>query len=223
MSKKGKKADVGRIYRQQVLSGYERAIQPGNKDGGSEENKQVEDVASEDISQEGCYLVSVTFIVDKVGNDGNGNLYNISVNDDSDLLITPVSKRSKKPTKPTVTVHQEKSAKTTKIPMVYGIHQEGQYTLSLASEHTLPRAIASIYSFILVQANRAIERTLFKPTHQEANDDTRERAKGSLTQEDVGANKTARRGKKIRSEVLPKTAPETTAKVDEIDRPVLGG
>lgn len=216
--------DVRRIYRQQVLSGFRHLIQPSHKDSDSpsDEQRGTQELPPE-FWQQREYQVSISVIIETLSPGSHEYKYQICINDDTDILITPTSKRRKKVPKQIATIHQETITKTRKIPMVYGIHEEKKRTLSYPDGFSIGQGITEFYSFLLGQIDRAIEHIVQQQKNQKGNDDARERTKSSPSQENVGDDKKTGRGSKVRTKVRTKAIPENTAKVDETNWSLLGG
>lgn len=217
MTMKEQMKDVRPIARQLVLSGMRDSIQPKDVfgDGSSEESERQETAKKPDW-QSKVYNISITFQFEQVSVDGDKHVYSILFNDDANLLATPISTRSKKAIGPTVTIPQKKS-KSKKMAMVYRVHESGSATFSHPVGQAALRDVAEVYSFILGQIDDAIQFRLQQQAEQTTGNDTRQRDKGTLAPKDVGRHQTARRGEKIRAQVLPETLPETSPALVETD------
>jgi hypothetical protein len=210
------------LYRQQVLSGYERFVQPENQDDSSSQDEQGREETPKGFWQQKSYLLSIPIIIEKTGFRGDEYQYKILINDDADIPVSSYSARSKKATSSPVTIHSETSSKTNKIPMVYGIHEGEVNPFSHPDGRGVPELIASIYSYVLGQIDRTLQRAVQFPAQQEGNDDARQRNKGTQSHKSLGANMDGRRGKKVRAEVRAEATSESSSKVDENDREILG-
>lgn len=223
MSKKVEKKNVGRIYRQQVLSGYEHIIQPQDTDGNSPSNEQRrEEKVKPSFWQQKSYQVSFSVIIEKVGDSGDQHNYRIHLNGDSDISLSPISIRSKKVSQSPYTIHQPQAKKGIKIPLVYGIHKSGVRSLSYPDGYSIPEGIAHVYSFLLGQLDRAIECTLQQQENQAGNDDSGQRAKGTQSPENLGEHQAEGWSEKVLPEIRNETVPEKDTMVDGTPWKILG-
>lgn len=218
MSKKGNVQNVGRIYRQQVLSGYEHINQPSDTNGDSSQDEQRgEEKLSSKFWQSKTYQVSIKLIIEKTSNGGDEHKFTIRLNDDNDVLISPYAKQSKRVSKDAFTILGSSSRKTVSLPMVYGIHKAGVCTLSPSSGNSLPETIAQLYSFLLVQLDRTVECIILKQENKTGDDDNGERVQSDESPKVLGSNKAKGRSAKILPKVRDETIPEIPAKMVETD------
>jgi hypothetical protein len=215
-TKKGKQ-NARRIYRQQVLSGFERVVQPANANSGSEANGK-RDETPQDITGKKYYQVLIPVIIEEISSSDLEHNIKLHFNADADLLVSAYSLRGKKAIEPSVTVPRATGEKVNKVPMVYGVHTSGMYTLSYPIGHKPHEGIADIYSTILGQIDTACKRALLKPEKQERDANARKRDESTQPPKDLGANKKARRGKALRAKIRIEALPETSTKLDETDR-----
>jgi hypothetical protein len=222
MSKKGSR-NVGRYYRQQVLSGYEHFIQQEKQDNDSASVEQRgTQAAIWNAREQACYQILVPVIIEKISVDSERYGYKILLNDDVDILVAPYSKRGKKTTKPPTSIPGKTGQKSSSLRMVYGVHATGQPPLSHPLELNVPEALARLYSFILGKIDATLQCTLQQLENPPGDDDTRERAESASPPKSVGANKEGRRSKKVRAKILPEALSEIPAQVDELDGALLG-
>lgn len=219
-AKKGP-GNARRIYRQQVLSGWERVNQPENTNSGSETPRSGNETP-QDITGKKYYQVLIPVIIETVGASDLEYNIRIHLNANADLLISPYSLGSKKAVEPTIAVPRENGEKVSKVHMVYGIHTSGMYSLSYPIGHKPQQGIAEFYSFLLGKIDDALQRALLKPEKQKVNDDARERVKSSPTPKNLGTNKAKGRREKVHPEIQPETLSETSTGMDETNGEVLG-
>lgn len=222
MSQKVQK-NVRRLYTQQVLSGFKHLIQPADQDGDSPQNEQrgAEKLPQEFWKQKN-YQISISVIIEDVSTDSNEHQYKISINDDADILISPVSRVRQKTPKQVVTIHQETNSQTRKVPMVYGIHEGGISSLSYPIGYSIGRGITEFYSFLLGQIDRAIERVVLEQKNETGNDDTGKREKSPQSPKDLGDDTETRRSSKVRNKIRNENKPKNRSSVDEANGKILG-
>lgn len=218
--KKGPK-NVRREYRQSFISGFEHLAQSRDENGNRKTDVVVESSAPIKRGQ-GMYNVSVTFVIEQVSNDSGEYVYRILLNDDPDISVLPISKRSKKAIGQVASLPKAGNKGGDSFSMVYGIHESGKRPLSHTPEHPVFRVASQVYSFLLGTIDRAIECTILIPNDTKTNDDAGERVQGPQSQESLGANKKAGRSKKIRAKILPEATPEKATSMVEINGPILG-
>lgn len=216
------KTNVRAIARQLVLSSFGGSVQSRDvfSDGSTQPVGEQKDSAKPNWEQKN-YKLSFTVQLEEISVDGDKHVYQISLNDDANLSMLPISKRSKSATGQAVTVPQKKS-KSKKVAVVYGIQQDGKLSLPHTSGLKSLTGIADFYSWLLGQIDDAIQFRLQQQKNQKTDDDAGKRDESPQPQEDVGKHKKAGRGKKVRAEVLPEALPEEAAVLVENDGPVLG-
>jgi len=217
------KQNVGTLYTQSVLSGYSHLLQSSNTDGNSTPDEQRGEASPQELKREQkAYKVFVPFVVEKVGGDSDKLTYSIHLNGNTHLLVSPYSIRGKTASQDGVTVPFKEDEKTVKVRLDYGVHQTGKYPLSHPDGHSPIIQIAHITGFVLDAINATIERTILKPTQEEAILDARECAESASTSTDVGTHKAKRRGKKVHPKVHAETLPKVPPQLDETNGSVLG-
>jgi hypothetical protein len=189
MSKKGKTKNARLHYRQQFLSGYESLGERKNSASGSEENGSKTNETSPDITGKKYYQVLVPIIIETVSTNDFEHNIRLHLNANSNVSISAYSLIGKKAIEPTIAIPRETGEKAIKIPMVYGVHPSGEYSLSYPIGYKPHTGFAEIYSFILGKVDSALRRGLLKPEKQENDENARKRAKGSPTPQDLGKDK----------------------------------
>jgi len=218
MSKKGSEKNVGLIYRQQVLSGYERINQPTNTNGDSTQNEQGrKKELPKQFWQSKAHQVSIQLVVEKVSNGSNEHRFKIRLNDDTNVLVSSYTKQSKRVSEEFASIPGTSGRKAISLPVVYGISENGVSALSPTDGHTIPEFVASVYSFVLGQLDRTIERIILEQENKASNDDTGKRLESDKSPQVVGNNQAGRRGKKILSEVRDEAGTEVPAKMVQAD------
>lgn len=201
-------------YRQQLLSGWSGFGKPENWHGDSTQEEQPE-ATEVHLTKQKAYHVSIPVIIEPVSVSGNELQYKICIYDDLDLSVSPFSTRGKRPLAPTIGIPGEKSSRAIKIPMVYGVYENGDTPLSHTNKSRLFDLTASIYSAVLGAIDTAIERAIFDLEKQAANDDTGERIEGASTPKSLGDNTASGRSKKVLPKVLSETLPKESTGLDE--------
>lgn len=220
-SKKGLQS-VRPRYRQAFLSGYEHLTQPKNENG--DRKKDLEDAEiTEPPRGKRSYNLSLQVIIEQAGNDSGEYLYKIRLNDNANLLVAPYSITGKKDIGPASSLPKETGQGVYVLPLVYGIHEGGNGTLSHPNGRDILQETSHIYGWLLGQLDRAIKCTVLKPENEATNDDTGQRKEGTPTPKSMGTNKKARRGKKVLPKVLPETPSEKAAELVEDDWEILVG
>jgi len=215
--------NVGTVYTQSLLSGYEHLLQSSNTDGNSPPTEQRGEETPQELKREQkAYKVLGPVIIEKVGGDSDKLTYAIHLNGNPDLLVSPTSTRSKTTPQNGIAVHHAKSKKTVKVRLDYGIHQTGQYPLSHSNGVSPLIQIAHITGFILDAINTTIERTIFLPEKTKSVLDPGSSPEGTPTQENVGTHKAKRRSKKVHPKIHSEALPEVSPQLDEPNRSVLG-
>jgi len=210
-------------YTQQVLSGYERFLQPTNTNGDSSSDEQGRKTTPQELKREQkTYQILVPLILEKVGGDGDKLTYAIHFNGNTYLLVSPYSIRGKKASQDATTIPFKADEKTVKVRLDYGIHQTGQYPLSHPDGTNPLIQIANIVGYILDAIDTAIECTILKPEKTQSVLDTRERAESTQPQENVGTHKAKRRSKKVHPKIHSEALPEVSPQLDEPNGSVLG-
>jgi len=223
MAKRSKKQNAISQFHQQVLSGWSSYGKPENWDSGGDEAQQGgEETASKSIFKSSTYLLSIPVIIEQASVLGNEHVFSISLNDDTHLSISTYSKRSKKKSKETVTIHPAESRKFPPVHLVYGIHENGQLSLPSFAKQEMVEIVAQVYSQILGKINSAIQRALYERAKRATNDDSGKRSESSPTSKSVGEPKKRGGGKKIRAEVLPETVSKVPAELVEVNGAILG-
>lgn len=223
MSNKGNVNNARRLYRQQVLSGFEHIYQPKDEDGNSSQDEQGgEEKLPSKFWQSKAHQISIKLIIEKVGTSGDEHKFRIRLNDDTDIFVSTYAKQSKRVSKETATIPGKGNGKTVSLPMVYGIQQSGNRALSPTDGHSLPEAIAQLYSFLLVNLDRTIERIILEQENTSANDDTGKRVQGDEPPKKLGTNKAKGRRSKVLSEVRDEAIPEVSPQVVETYGEILG-
>ena len=218
---RNKPKNVRREYRQSYLSGFEHPAQPRDENGNRETDIVVE--GSKPIPRgKGGYQVSVTFVIEPIGNDSGKHNYRVLLNDDPDILITPYSIRGKKATGQAAYAPKKGIKGGDSFSLVYGVHESGNRSLSHTTQHPLSRVLPQIYSFLLGAIDTAVECTILVPENETANDDPGERIEGSATQKVLGTNTQKGWRKKVRTKVQSETVPEEATGMVEINGTVLG-
>lgn len=221
MKKQKGNINVRREYRQSFISGFEPVVQSRDENGNRKTDVVVE--SSPPVKRgAGMYQVTLTFIIESVGDYRDEHAYRILLNDDPDISVLPVSKRSKKAIGQAARLPKKGLKGGDSFTMVYGIQPSGQRTLSHTPQHPLQRVAPQIYSYLLGAIDRAIECTILEPEDETSNDDARKRSEGTPTQENVGTDKKKGRRKKVLPEILPETLPEEASGMVEVDGTVLG-
>jgi len=223
MISKQKRENVVKRYRQLFLSGYEHTAQSSDEKRDSQKNAKIPEQRPEVPRGKGSYNVSVQFVIEEIGNDCGKHTYRVLLNDDPNILIAPYSIRSKKETGQTFNLPKKNIKGGTSFSVVYGVHEKGGSSLSHTEQHKIQFVTPLLYSFILGAIDRAIECTVLEPNKEQANDDTNKRIESTPPPKNVGTDKKAGRGKKIRAKVLPKALPEEAAGVVETNGSLLGG
>jgi len=215
--------NVGTVYTQSLLSGYEHLLQSSNTNGDSSSDEQGRKTTPQELKREQkAYQILVPLILEKVGGDGDKLTYAIHFNGNTHLLVSPYSIRGKKTSQDATTVPFKTDEKTVKVRLDYGIHQTGQYPLSHPNGYSPLIQIAHITGFVLDAINTTIERTIFLPEKTESVLDPGSSAEGTPTQENVGTHKAKRRSKKVHPKIHSEALPEVSPQLDEPNRSVLG-
>lgn len=222
MSKSRKVSNVEARLRQQVLTGWSDYGKPEGYGGGNEETKP-EPKTSPNFWKQKSYIAFVPVIIEQVGIHGNGNEYAIQVATDIDISLHTFSRRSKVISKQAHSISGAKGKAAYKIPVVYGIQQEGDDTLSHPPGYTTVQAVANTYSSFLGKIATALKCLLLNSQGETSGTvDTGQRKEGARTPKDLGEPKTPRRGGQVRAKVRDETLPKESANLDETNRKVLG-
>lgn len=219
----GKNTDVRPVARQFVLSGWSDSIQPKDvySDGTTNEPRGEEATQGGREWQQKVYKLSFSLIVEQVSDDGNQHVYKVLVNDDSDLLVSTYSKRSKKTTSSALAVPKKKS-KGKSLALVYGVHPDGKCTLSHPTGQAGAILTAELYSWLLGQIDDVIQYRLQQQNKQTTDDDTGQRVESASTPTNVGGHQTRGRGKALRPKVRAEALPEEGAGMVETYGEILG-
>jgi len=225
MSKKTKERlkNARRQYRQQFLSGFEPVVQPGNEDGNSKTVTSVQNGPTQVKQGERSYYISIPVIIEQVSNDNQQYIYRILLNDDPDLFVSPYSIRSKKATGQAAYLPKTHIKGGSSFSMVYGVHKDGDGSLSHTQQHPIQQVAPQLYSYILGAIDRTIQCTLLLPERQKTVDDTGQRKERAPISEVIRTYTEKRRGKKVLPEVLPEALPEEATILVETDGTILGG
>jgi len=220
MSNKEQQKDVRRVYRQQLLSGFKGYGQPKEWNGNSE--KTVNPHQETKLPKSKSYTVFIPVIITKTSMEGDEHKYSISLNAYTDISMSPHSPRSKRATKPVISIPGEAGKKADKIPVVYGVQQDGSYSLSSTVGLPTIRAMQVIYSNVLGTLDRAIQFALQQQEDAQSDDDTGQRVKGSFSPKNVAKNKARGRSKKIRAKIRAEATPKESSVLDEAIGKILG-
>lgn len=219
---KRKVNNVESRLRQQVLSGWSGYGQP---DGYSDSNQvqQREEKTSPNFWEQKSYIAFIPVIIEPAGTGSDGNEYSIQVAANVDIPLHTFSRRGKNISKSSVSIPGKKGPAYHSIPVVYGIQQNGDDTLSHPTGYTTVQAIANVYSGFLGKVATALK-CLLQHTEGEAPGtvDTGKRKEGTQSPKDLGEPKKSRRSGAIRPKVRDETIPEMPAKLDETNGSILG-
>lgn len=215
--------DVKSGLRQLVLSGFQGYGKPErNGNNGAEQSVKQEAPQGARYWQQKAYIVTVPVVIEPAGSGSDGNEYTVYIPDDANLLIAPYSARSKRTLAPAFTIHSQESTKNVKVPVVYGISENGKRSLSHPARYTTVQGIANIYSSFLGRIATTIECLLQHGENKAGADDTGKREKGTRPPKSVGATKKSGRGKKVLPEILPEAPTEDATVLVENGGEILG-
>lgn len=217
MSKSRKASNVEARLRQQVLSGWSGYGQPEGHSAGDEEAKPKPQTPKSFWEQK-SYIAFVPVIIEPTGIHSDGNEYTIQIAADVDIPLHSYSRRSKSISKQAHSIPGAKGKASYKIPVVYGIQQDGVCSLSHPAGYTTVQAVANTYSSFLGKIATTLECLLLNSQGKtESTENSGQREKGTRTSKDLGKPKTSRRSSKIRSEIRNETSSEIPTSVDEAD------
>ena len=209
-------SSAGQRYYQLSLSGQSVELQQENENSDSAQNEQEKAKRTQEgFRKAKGYKVNVTFVVIPAEFPNSEHLYQIHLNDNSDLLITPIAPNGKADPRQAVSVAQKKARKTYSIRMVYGISEDGKCSLSPATIGEALPAISELSGQVLGKIATAVERALFFTEDQKGSDDTRSSNSSTLPPENLGKPEKRRRGKKIRGKIRDEDLSEETTDLVE--------
>lgn len=211
--------NVRRRYYQQVLAGFGAVLQPKNKDSDSASEKPSPASPPPFDWQQEKYLVYVPAIIKKTTLPSGQYEIEFSLPLNVELLVSPVSKRGKINAQQVFHIPPTLSKDSGKICMVYGVPSEGSNPLSHSLKSSIRHDTAYIYSRIMVQVGRAVERWLLHVGGGEKGvDDPGKRIPEPLTSTNLGEHKEPEGSAEIRDEVRGKKGAKDSTAVAQDDR-----
>lgn len=207
-----------KFYAQAILSGFGAERESGKETSGnsSSEDKTYGETPKKFWEQD-AYLVFVPLVIKPFDVSGSSYECEISIPLNVDIPIRLYRSRSKKMSQFTTYLLAEKSKDATKLCLVSGISETGIAPLSPSPEHTLPEAIAYVFSRVLGIVNRASRCIVHERKDAKNYEDARERKESASSPKDVGKHTNGGGSEEIRSKVLSKKGAKENSKVDGMD------
>lgn len=222
MSKSRKANNVEARLRQQVLTGWSGFGKPEGYSPSTPETKP-EPQTPTSFWQQKSYLAFIPVIIEPTGVHSDGNEYTIQIAVDVDISLHTYSRRGKSVSKQVHSIPGTKGKAYHKVPVVYGVQQDGSDTLSHPAGYTTVQAVANTYSSFLGKVTTALKCLLLNSQGETSGpDDAGQRKEGTRTPKNLGEPEASRGSGSILPEVRNEAPPEVSPQLDETDRSVLG-